>query len=191
MKYFKVLFFFLLISMPVQADESEIVVKLRESIRKFFLVAESLVFKKDVKPDPKPIIPVKCDCNGTGWITQGDGNRTPCPKYPGCTKGAVVNHPTIEEIKPNEIIVVPDEPPAKLHGYIKMYSLSTCAPCKQWKEVMKSKFEKAGWRVDIEENSEKYSRFPTFEVYNFGNLDVVQGFLTAEENLKISSKYTK
>ncbi len=40
-------------------------------------------------PGPKPPAPVKCqDCNGTGWITHGDGHKTRCPcGAVGCLDG--------------------------------------------------------------------------------------------------------
>ena len=42
-------------------------------------------------PAPKPK-PGKCtDCNGTGWITHGDGHRTRCPcGAAGCPDGKCV-----------------------------------------------------------------------------------------------------
>jgi hypothetical protein len=42
-------------------------------------------------PAPKPT-PGKCtDCNGTGWITHGDGHRTRCPcGAAGCPDGKCV-----------------------------------------------------------------------------------------------------
>lgn len=43
---------------------------------------------KPPAPGPKPT-PDKClDCNGTGWITHGDGHRTKCPcGAAGCPDG--------------------------------------------------------------------------------------------------------
>jgi hypothetical protein len=40
-------------------------------------------------PGPKPPAPGKCqDCNGTGWITHGDGHKTRCPcGAVGCLDG--------------------------------------------------------------------------------------------------------
>jgi hypothetical protein len=40
-------------------------------------------------PGPKPPAPGKCqDCNGTGWITHGDGHKTRCPcGAVGCPDG--------------------------------------------------------------------------------------------------------
>lgn len=40
-------------------------------------------------PGPKPPAPGKCtDCNGTGWITHGDGHKTRCPcGAVGCQDG--------------------------------------------------------------------------------------------------------
>lgn len=46
---------------------------------------------KPPAPGPKPT-PAKCqDCNGTGWITHGDGHRTKCPcGAAGCPDGKCV-----------------------------------------------------------------------------------------------------
>ena len=46
----------------------------------------SLAIDSGPAPAPAPQ-PGKCcgECKGTGFITHGDGHRTPCPCPPGCT----------------------------------------------------------------------------------------------------------
>lgn len=177
---------------PALADESEVIVKLRETIQKAFVKVEAVIFKKE--DAPKPVVPTKCECNGTGFITHGDGHKTPCPNYPGCTKGA-------GQVLPKAVIEVPKVQPAqKLNAYIEMYSLTTCGPCNQWKDLLKDKLVKSGWTVKVWEadrgetprdKREKYSRFPAFEVYIDGNMDVVNGFLTVEKLEQLKKKYNK
>lgn len=99
MSIYKIVFFFLIICSPAFADESESIVKLREAIKQAFVMVEATVFKK--VDEPRPVVPVKCECNGTGFITHGDGHKTPCPNYPGCTKGTGQVAPEIKvEVKP-------------------------------------------------------------------------------------------
>ena len=108
----------------------------------------------------------------------------------GCTKGA-------GQVLPKVTIDVPKvqpkvEPaPVKLNAYIKMYSLKSCIPCKQWKTLMKDRLVKSGWTVEVDETGSKYSRFPAFEVFIDGNMDVVNGFLTAEKLEELKAKYNK
>jgi hypothetical protein len=189
---------------PALADESEIIVKLRDTIKKAFVKVEAIVFKKE--DAPKPVIPVKCECNGTGYITHGDGHKTACPNYPDCTKGT-------GKVAPKVTIDVPKvqpkvEPaPVKLNAYIEMYSASWCAPCKQWKyqktrdglSVMDG-LTKSGWTIQVWDvdspktpldKRKKYSKVPTFEVYIDGNLDVVEGFLTPTKLNELKAKYNR
>jgi len=193
---FKTIFFFLIISSPVIADESEVITKLRETIKQAFVKVEDIVFKKDVVP--KPVVLVKCECKGTGFITHGDGHKTPCPNYPGCTKGTgqvapkvTVELPRVEVIVETPKVVKPEPAPTKLNAHIKMYSLQNCAPCKLWKGTMKDRLIKSGWTVEVDEFGSKYSMFPTFEVFIDGKMDVVKGFLTGEKLGEIKAKYGK
>jgi hypothetical protein len=202
MTYFKLPIIAVLIfsfASPAIADESEIIVKLRETIQKAFVKVEAVIFKKEEVP--KPVVPTKCECNGTGFITHGDGHKTPCPNYPGCTKGA-------GQVLPKAKVEVPKAQPApKLNAYIEMYSADWCAPCRQWKNsktkdglsVMDG-LVKSGWTVKVwnidspktpSNKREKYSTVPTFEVYIDGNLDVVEGFLTPAKLNELKAKYNK
>lgn len=202
MKYYKLPVITILIfsfTSPVFGDESEIITKLRDTIQNAFVKVEAVIFKKDEAP--KPIVPTKCECNGTGFITHGDGHKTPCPNYPGCTKGT-------GQVLPRAKIEAPKVQPAtKLNAYIEMYSASWCSPCRQWKNsktkdglsVMDGLI-KSGWKVKVwdidnpetpRDKKEKYSIVPTFEVYIDGNLDIVTGFLTPAKLNELKAKYNK
>ena len=64
-----------------------------------FKTAENQIFKGDVVvPDDN----TDGKCDGSGWITQGDGHRSRCP-YDGCHNAGVVN--VFEEV-----VEVPQEP---------------------------------------------------------------------------------
>ena len=56
---------------------------------------------------------------------------------------------------------------------------------------MKDRLVKSGWTVEVDETGSKYSRFPAFEVFIDGNMDVVNGFLTAEKLEELKAKYNK
>ena len=216
-KIIYILFFFLHICSPVLGEESESILKLRQIVKDALATVEPLVFKKDVGPIvvPTPVpTPGQCkDCKGTGYITHGDGHKTPCPKWPGCTKKTGEVSKTIKSEVPKTIvkvetprvkIEVKSSPEVKtspiiksetvlksipLNAYIKMYSIPLCIPCATWKRNMLGNLVKNGWTVEVDDTGSKYSRFPTFEVYINGNKEVVNGYLTSEQLQTIKEKY--
>lgn len=197
---------------PVLGEESESILKLRQMIKDALTIVEPLVFKKEgtpiVVPVPAPV-PGKCpDCKGTGFITHGDGHKTSCPKYPGCTKGAgekpkteVITEGKTEvkietpkaKIEVKTPIVVKETPKiiksAPLNAYIKMYSIPLCIPCATWKRNMLDRLVMNGWTVEVDDTGSKYSRFPVFEVYINGNMEVVHGYMDAGELQRIKNKF--
>lgn len=65
---------------PVAADREAARAAAAVSAARASMVVEAPApTPKPPAPGPKPT-PDKCpDCNGTGWITHGDGHRTKCP----------------------------------------------------------------------------------------------------------------
>ena len=110
MKFIYTLFFFLSIYTPVLGEESESILKLRQMVKDALATVEPIVFKKDVGPIVVPVptpAPTQCpDCKGTGFITHGDGHKTPCPKWPGCTKKTGEVSKTIKSEVPKTIVKV-------------------------------------------------------------------------------------
>lgn len=181
MKFYKTLVFIVVFTFcsSVMGDESEIVVKFRETVNKVLSNIESRIFNKDVKPDPV-VVPVKCECNGTGFITHGDGHKTPCPNYPACTKKD-------GQIGPKEA-ELPSEP---TNAYIVMYSSPTCLNCKIWSDNMWKPLTNSGWKLKKDDKSTKYSRFPTFEVWVRGKKEIVVGYLSSDILNNIVKKHNK
>jgi len=133
------------------AQESESVTKIRGVVVQAIEKVEKLIFGAEVKPDPKP--EPACPCNGTGFITHGDGHRTPCPCPTGqcnCKKGQ--ESPKVEP-SPNFI----------------MYTKSWCGPCQSWKAQNSKKVKDAGWIYKEIEDDDVIKRanvtsFPTFDI---------------------------
>ena len=50
--------------------------------------AFAVVHRTDVAPLPAPLPSSKCD--GSGWITHGDGHRTACPGCDNCKKKSII-----------------------------------------------------------------------------------------------------
>lgn len=162
---------FLLLVPSAFADESRFVKDLRDTIKKAFVTVEAKVFPKPDKPD-KPVVPVKCACNGTGYITHGDGHKTPCPNYPGCTKGATEKKPA--EVKP----VVK---PVVKNAVIEVYSgevrngIEKCPPCALFKRQMVQSLRDNGWTVEVYETPMGYPT-PTFKVWVNGQNELFTGY---------------
>jgi hypothetical protein len=170
MQFFKKLtqttLIFLLLIPQGFAEESQLVKDLRDTIKKAFVVVENKLFpnKPDIKPD-KPVVPVKCECNGTGYITHGDGHKTPCPDYPGCTKGAGQ--------KPVEI--KPVVKPVLKNAVIEVYSSERCPPCALFKRQMLQSLRDNGWTVTVTEQPMGYPT-PTFKVWVNGQNELFTGY---------------
>ena len=62
----------------------------KDRAEKGFELAESEL-EESIKPDNEPD---EQTCDGSGWITHGDGHRTPCP---GCSKCKPKKEPSHEE----------------------------------------------------------------------------------------------
>ena len=77
--------------------------------------AEEGIIKETVD-DNKP---VACECNGTGFIVHGDGNKTPCPAGENCKS------------KKKTAAMMMSNPEEK-NGLINFYTLPGCAPCQRW-----------------------------------------------------------
>tara|TARA_B100000902_G_scaffold395722_1_gene454927 strand:- start:87 stop:476 length:390 start_codon:yes stop_codon:yes gene_type:complete len=63
---------------------AEYVEQWKKEISDSFDFAEEKIY--NVKPNPDDIDgpnpdPDKCACKGSGWITHGDGHKTPCPYH--------------------------------------------------------------------------------------------------------------
>lgn len=99
---------------PITATEKEKVADLFYGFSwKLYKKAEEAVFdqykektlrviteynKKDDEPSPEP---AECTCDGTGYITHGDGHKTPCPcDNCKCKMEAIIEPPTeVQEVK--------------------------------------------------------------------------------------------
>ena len=86
----KLTLFFVLILSPVScfAQESKPVIEIRKVVVEAINKVEKMLLGDSVRPEPKP--EPQCPCNGTGFITHGDGHRTPCICPPGqckCKRG--------------------------------------------------------------------------------------------------------
>ena len=160
---------FLLLIPQGFAEESQLVKDLRDTIKKAFVVVEDKLFpnKPDIKPD-KPVVPVKCECNGTGYITHGDGHKTPCPNYPGCTKGAVGVKPA--EVKP----VLKNAVIEDYSGEVKN-GIERCPPCALFKRQMLQSLRDNGWTVEVYEKPMGYPT-PTFKVWVNGQNELFTGY---------------
>jgi len=63
---------------------AEYVEQWKKEISNAFDLAEVKIY--NIKPNPDDIVgphpdPDKCVCKGSGWITHGDGHKTPCPYH--------------------------------------------------------------------------------------------------------------
>jgi len=64
------------------AADVQTVDQYEKGIKTAFDQAEKQVFDTDVNPDPETEL-----CDGSGWITHGDGHRTKCPGCKNCNSG--------------------------------------------------------------------------------------------------------
>lgn len=122
--------------------------------------AEEGIIKETVD-DNKP---VACECNGTGFIVHGDGNKTPCPAGENCKS------------KKKTAAMMMSNPEEK-NGLINFYTLPGCAPCQRWKNEVQPWVEDSKWKVK-EITSEEAA--PWFEVWINGKPYVYKGFMSKE-----------
>jgi len=127
--------------------------------------AEEKVLEKTILEDTV----VKCECGGTGFITHGDGHKTPCPAGDNC-----------EAKKKKTGIMFGATDPEVKHGLIYFYTLPGCAPCKRWEAEIKPWVEKSGWDV---ESLESKDAAPWFEIWIDNKPYVFKGFMD-KENFK-------
>ncbi len=81
-------------------------------------MAKAVMQSTDTVPDEDE----KAICDGSGFITHGDGHRTPCPGCSACGKGSVsvlVEEPIVEEV----VAVVPAD------IMIYYFGADWCSPC--------------------------------------------------------------
>lgn len=150
------------------AQESKSVTEIRKVVVEAINKVEKVLLGDKPNPKPKPPEPNKCPCNGTGYITHGDGHKTVCPVCNG--KGSGDKKPTIVQSKPSFI----------------MYTKSWCGPCQQWKRENSQKVKDAGWGyVEIEDdvaiNAAGVTSYPTFDVTINGKVYRHKGFLSMEK----------
>lgn len=108
---------------------------------------------------------VKCECGGTGFITHGDGHRTPCPAGDQCES---------KKKKTSEIFGTMSQ---EKNGTISFYTLPGCAPCLKWKNEIKPWVEAAGWKVEEIKSTEAA---PWFEVWIKNKSYVFKGFMSKD-----------
>tara|TARA_A100001515_G_scaffold134374_1_gene124325 strand:+ start:2069 stop:2680 length:612 start_codon:yes stop_codon:yes gene_type:complete len=82
--------------------------------------------------EDEDVVEEKCD--GSGWITQGDGHKTECPGCPAC-QNKTVPEEKIEE-KPatpvDQDVKKKDSPDSEKY-YVYHFGAKWCAPCEQMK----------------------------------------------------------
>lgn len=149
------------------AQESKSVTELRKVVVEAINKVEKVLLGDRPDPKPKPPEPNKCPCNGTGYITHGDGHKTVCPVCNG--KGKAQEPATVTQ-KPSFI----------------MYTKSWCGPCQKWKRENSKKVKDAGWDyTEIEDdsviNAAGVTGFPTFDITINGKVYRHKGPLSMEK----------
>lgn len=146
-----------------------------------------------------PVDNVVEECDGSGWITHGDGHKTPCPGCPACKQQ--------EEIKQYNRTKTLDEMVAALDDpkyYIYHFGSKTCVPCEQmksqtWadqqvKDLIKQKKAKLIF-LDVEDKDDdkffsfyKVKYYPTIILLKVDNLEkpiiTTVGFQDAKTMIK-------
>lgn len=138
----------------------------------------------DEQQDEKPDDASKCECNGTGYITHGDGHKTKCP-CDNCTCAKKEEPQTESTCKCGcnkegctcSIEKKVQETPLKEDIFvIEKWTATWCGPCKQWNAQEKPILEKAGYEVkemDWDLNTARaqeleITRIPTVVLYKNG-----------------------
>lgn len=139
----------------------------------------------DEQQDEKPDDDSKCECNGTGYITHGDGHRTKCPcDNCNCAKKEEPQSEVTtcqcgcnKEECECSIEKKVQEPPLKEDIFvIEKWTATWCGPCKQWNAQEKPILEKAGyevkemdWNLNTARAQElEIKRIPTVVLYKNG-----------------------
>lgn len=119
-------------------------------------LAKVLLSKKDI-PDNNIVE----ECDGSGWITHGDGHRTPCPGCPACKS----NEQTIKAVANL------NEP----EYYFYHFGSKSCVPCQlmksntwenqQLKDLMQQKKVKLVFFDDANPEDQKFFSFYQAKYY--------------------------
>jgi thiol-disulfide isomerase/thioredoxin len=110
MKYLMVLMALLFVGCDIPHQETS-----KINYRPYISTSMAKVVMLDNTPDD--VDPVEEQCDGSGWITHGDGHRTPCPGCEACGKGDFAEKAITEESK----------------YIIYHFGAKWCAPCEKMK----------------------------------------------------------
>jgi thiol-disulfide isomerase/thioredoxin len=108
-----------------------------------FIVNES----QNVQPDDED---EQEQCDGSGFITHGDGHKTPCPGCRACQKSSEPTEEKAQEITTEEAIIEKEKKKKQL-----LYFTATwCTPCTQFKTQQLSRIIANGsWKVNEKEDA--------------------------------------
>lgn len=157
-------------------------------------IAKSLLSKKVVPDD------VVQECDGSGWITHGDGHKTPCPGCPACKQK--------EQLVEDKKTSVLEQSPAISNEpkyYVYHFGSKTCLPCEQmknqtWanqqvKDLMQQKSAKLMYFDAENSEHDKFFKFyqaryyPTIVLLKSDNLETtiirLVGFQSPETMIKV------
>lgn len=108
-----------------------------------FIVNES----QNIQPDDED---GQEECDGSGFITHGDGHKTPCPGCRACQKSSESTEEKAQEITTEEVIIEKEKKKKQL-----LYFTATwCTPCTQFKTQQLSRIIANGsWEVNEKEDA--------------------------------------
>lgn len=86
------------------------------------------------------------ECDGSGFITHGDGHRTPCPGCRACEKSSEQMEKRSQEVQIQEAII--EAKKEKKTKQMLYFTATWCTPCNQFKAQQLSRIKENGsWRV--------------------------------------------